>query len=81
MILAIQVHTLNAFKEKFVFFIWRIYHTFVSEFVATNVTLEGPLTRMAPVVILELAPRLKVLLTNITDESRKQNNLVSDILT
>ena len=60
--------------------LWRIYHTFVSEFVATNVTLEGPLTRVTPVVILQLAPRLKVLLTNITDKSRKQNSLVSDIL-
>jgi len=42
--------------------------SFISELVATYMALEGALSCVSSVVVLELTPRLKALLADITDE-------------
>jgi len=42
--------------------------TFVSELVATYVTLERSFSCVTTIVVLKLAPRFKAFLTNITDK-------------
>ena len=53
---------------------WRGTSTFVSEFVAADMTLERPLARVPPVVIFQLAVRLKTFLAHIAHKPEKSNN-------
>ena len=60
---------------------WRGTSTFVSEFVAADMTLERPLARVPPIVIFQLAVRLKTFLAHIAhkpDQSHNKNTIISD---
>ena len=49
--------------------------TFVSKFISTHVALEGPLPCVPPVVVLQLAARLKVLLADIAHKPGAETSL------
>ena len=53
---------------------WRGTSTFVSEFVAADMTLERPLARVPPIVIFQLAVRLKTFLAHIAHKPDQSHN-------